>query len=231
MTRRKTEIFKALRVDVFLIIFLVSLIGLVGYSIVTSHTFQFFGGLVHHVSTREKVIALTFDDGPREKHLSEIHAPLEKYNAEATFFLIGKEINAHPAAMKRLVDGGYEIGNHSYDHRSLLFLGPGVLESEITLTDKAIRASGYTGTIPFRPPYGHKFISLPLYMKLHNRQTIMWSIAPDDDPRHRTAKQMADNIEKEVKPGSIIILHVMEDHRAEQRKSLEMFIPALHKQG
>ena len=217
--------------DLPLISILAGLLIIAGVIIIPARFFQFFGGEVTRVETEDKVVALTLDDGPDPKYLTETLATLAQYHVKATFFLIGKEIDAHPAAAKQIVAAGHEVGNHSYSHRSLVFMPHGRLEAEIELTDAAIRRAGYKGAIPFRPPYGHKFISLPAYLKAHDRPTVLWSIAPDDDPVKNSAADLSARVERDVKPGSIIILHVMEDHRAESRKALDQFIPALQAKG
>jgi chitin deacetylase len=197
--------------------------------LISSHSFQIMGSYTSHVDTNDKVVALTFDDGPLDEHIDEVLDTLTANDVKATFYLIGKEIDAHPAAMKKLATSGHEIGNHGYTHRSLIFLPYRTIANEIELTDESIRASGYTGPITFRPPYGHKYIGLPYYLAAHNRETVLWSLNPDDS--FTDAEDMSAYVEDSVLPGDIIILHVMEDHRKEQRKALKTIIPALKKQG
>jgi chitin deacetylase len=197
--------------------------------IISNHSFVLFGRSISRLSTNEKIVALTFDDGPRSGHIDEVLSTLDSYHVKATFFLIGKEIDAHPDIARRIAAHGHQIGNHSYTHRSLVFTPYSTIAKEVELTDKSIRSIGYEGPIYFRPPYGHKFIALPFYLAIHDRETVLWNMAPDD--LYKKADDMSNYIERSIKPGSIIVLHIMENHRSEQRKALKQFIPALQRQG
>jgi chitin deacetylase len=220
---------KQLRDDIFIVSCALVLVVISSVMAINSHTFEFFGGNITHVDTKEKVVALTFDDGPTNGHIPEVLHTLHTYNVKATFFLIGKQVVTHPEATREIIKQGHEVGNHGYTHRSLVFMPYNQVAREVEATDDALRNLGYHKPIEFRPPYGHKFIFLPWYLHSHDRLTIMWSLAPDD--LYKKADDMSAYVETNVKPGSIIILHVMEDHRAEQRKALTQFIPALQKQG
>ena len=229
MAAKTHKLSRRVRNDIIIVLF--SLVFVVSLSIltITSRTFQLFGGNISHVATKEKVVALTFDDGPLDSHTEEVLRTLHRFDVKATFFLIGKEIVAHPAATADIIDQGHEVGNHGYTHRSLIFAPYDVIADEVEATDDALRASGYHKPIYFRPPYGHKFIFLPWYLHTHDRLTILWNLTPDD--LYKKAEDMSAYVEKNVTPGSIIIMHVMEDHRSEQRKALTQLIPALQKQG
>ena len=229
MAKKTNSLSRHIRDDIFLILLALVFVVTSSLLIITSHTFQFFGGNIDHVDTKEKVVALTFDDGPRDENMQEVLGTLRQYNAKATFFLIGKDIQAHPDAAYQIFRQGHQIGNHSFSHRSLVFMPYDEVAREVEATDNAIRRIGYQQPIYFRPPYGHKFVYLPWYLHDHNRPTIMWSLAPDDF--YKKADDMSAYVERSVKPGDIIIMHVMEKHRSEQRKALKQFIPALQKQG
>ena len=231
MAKHRISLLQTLKDDLPLIAVLTGLIIITGFVIITNHRFQLFGGDIARAKTTQKVVALTLDDGPNEKHIDDVLGTLDTYQVKATFFLIGKEIKAHENAGRLIAARGHEIGNHGYTHRSLAFLSPRELDAEIKYTDSAIRELGYTGPIPFRPPYGHKFISLPLYMNAHNRQTIMWSVAPENSPLGISAAEISERAIEATEPGSIIILHVMEDHREESRKALKTLIPGLQAKG
>ena len=102
-----------------------------------SRTFQLAGTLVSHVETDEKVVALTFDDGPTAR-TPELLATLDAADVPATFYLIGKDLAAHPEYGKQIVDAGHEIGNHSFSHRRMVFVTPGTVRDEIERTDAEI---------------------------------------------------------------------------------------------
>lgn len=219
------------RQDLPIIISLAVGIIFLGLLIIPSRSYQIGGGSVSSIRTDDKIVALTLDDGPSAVHTTEVLDILSRHDVRATFFLVGKEIDAHPQAAQQIVAEGHEVGNHGYTHRSLIFLTPQSMESEIELTDQAIRETGYVGHIPFRPPYGHKFIALPWYMREQGREVILRNIAPDDDPTRATATEMTQRVMEEISPGSIIVMHVMEDHREQSRRAMDQFIAQLKHEG
>lgn len=201
------------------------------YYEVRSRTFQFFGELVSRTNPREKVIALTFDDGP-SVYTKEIIQTLEQHNIKATFFLIGREIEQNMEETKMLIEAGEEIGNHSYSHERLILKSYSSIKSEIEKTDSLIRAAGYKNEILFRPPGCKKFIFLPYYLMQHNRKTITWDVEPETyDEGTISAEKIFDYVINHTSPGSIILLHVMTQSRTESRKALPEIIVKLQEKG
>ena len=88
-----------------------------------SRTHQLFGEIVPRVETEEKVVALTFDDGPTA-HVSEVLATLAAKQVKATFFLIGSEIERDPADARAIVTAGHQVGNHSWSHTRMVLKSP-----------------------------------------------------------------------------------------------------------
>src|SRR3982751_4313908 len=86
------------------------------WQISRSRTFQFFGQLIPRVNTSQKVVALTFDDGPTPDATGQILSVLDQEHVRATFFVIGAELEQHMAAGQQIVAAGHELGNHSYSH-------------------------------------------------------------------------------------------------------------------
>lgn len=199
--------------------------------IIPSRTFQFGGTIVPRVNTKEKVVALTFDDGPYPNNTGQLISTLKKADVPATFFLIGVEIQRHPAEAKQLVDAGFEIGNHSYRHDSLVFKSVKTIANDIESTDALIRKAGYTGPIQFRPPYGHKLFALPYYLSSHGRVTIMWDVAPDTNSSLQSPQSIVKNVLNGVHPGSIVVMHGMYNHNAPTRAALSQVIVELRNKG
>jgi peptidoglycan/xylan/chitin deacetylase (PgdA/CDA1 family) len=150
------------------------------WKISSSKSFQFFGGITHRVDTDERVVALTFDDGPTEK-TEEILALLERLEVKGTFFLTGRELERNMEEAKKIVSAGHELGNHTFAHKRMVFRTPSFMRREIDLTDALIREAGYEGEIHFRPPYAKKLFLLPYILKKKNKKTIMWDLEPDSD--------------------------------------------------
>lgn len=213
---------------IFVVLFLASF-GT--YKIMSSRNFQFFGGIVNRVNTEEKVVALTFDDGPSKK-VDKILSILKDENVKATFFLIGSEIDKYPNEAKKLVISGQEIGNHTYSHNRMIFKSPSYIKKEIEDTDRLIRKIGYKDTIQFRPPNGKKLVLLPYYLEKNNRKTILWDLEPNSYPEinsdsDKIVKYVIDN----AKPGSIILLHPMYDEKDITINSIKGIIEGLKKKG
>lgn len=209
------------------------LIGL-AYSVLklsSSRDFQFFGGLVTSADTAEKVVALTFDDGPTD-NTDEILLILKEEGVKATFFVTGREIEENLKEAKEIVAAGHELGNHSYSHKRMVLKTPSYIKDEIETTDELIRKAGYEGKIQFRPPYGKKLIGLPYYLDKHDRETILWNIEPETYPEIASdSTKIVKHVSRNIQPGSIILLHVMYDSRTESMKSVKGIITNLKKKG
>lgn len=198
------------------------------FKLMNARTFQLFGGLTEKVETDQKVVALTFDDGPTE-NVDDITALLKKYDIKATFFLIGNEMEENPEEAEKLVEEGHQIGNHTYTHHRMILKSPSFIKEEIEKTDDLIREAGYTGEIDFRPPNGKKIVGLPYYLSKHNRDTIMWNIEPDT--YYKDADDKIEYVNDNVAPGSIILLHAMYDETGGEMRALEGIIQSLSNQG
>jgi peptidoglycan/xylan/chitin deacetylase (PgdA/CDA1 family) len=197
-----------------------------------SRTFQFFGEIIPRVDTSQKIVALTFDDGPTPQATDQILAILSEMNVRATFFVIGGELEQNLEQGKKLVAAGHELGNHSYSHERMFFVTPSFVKQEIESTDKLIREAGYQGDIHFRPPYGKKLFTLPYYLWRHGRKSITWDVEPDSYPEIAAdANKIVEHVLANVRPGSIIILHVMYPNRRESMKSVKMIIEGLRAEG
>lgn len=197
-----------------------------------SKSHQAFGEIIARVETTEKIVALTFDDGPKPQFTSEILQILLKENVKATFFLTGNELQKYPEEGRKIALDGHEIGNHSYSHLRMVFVTPSFVQAEIERTDELIRLTGYTGRILFRPPFGKKLFVLPHYLSVTNRKTVTWDVEPEASAD--VAKDVAGIVEHIVansRNGSIILLHVMYDRERKSLNSVKPAIEALRKRG
>jgi chitin deacetylase len=212
--------------------FLLLMCAMTLWQIGKSRTFQFFGVIVPRINTMEKVVALTFDDGPTVNGTSEILNVLEKMQVKATFFLIGGELEQNPAEGRRIVAAGHEVGNHSYSHVRMLLVSPSFVREEIEKTDRLIRASGYDKEIHFRPPYCKKLFALPWYLSRTGRKTITWDVEPDSNPKIAAdATRIVEETRSTVRPGSIILLHAMYPNRQSSLQAVRGIIETLKQEG
>lgn len=174
----------------------------------SSRTFQLYGGLVGRVETEEKLVALTFDDGPDATGTPQVLDELRDRDVRATFFLVGRDLEENQDLGRVIAADGHAIGNHTHSHRRMMLVGSDTVASEIERTDDLIRQTGYEGEITFRPPYGKKLVALPRYLDQHQRRTIMWDVEPDSDPDgDADVDRIVEDTVENVRPGSIILLH------------------------
>ncbi|MEM1137309.1 MAG: polysaccharide deacetylase family protein [Bacteroidota bacterium] len=192
-----------------------------------------FISLIYKINTKEKVIALTFDDGPSSARTPALLAILEKHNVKATFFMLGENISKYPEIAKQVFKAGHLIGNHSYDHPRMYFKSPQFLEKQILQTDSLIKSLGQIEVKYFRPPYSAKFFVLPLILISMNKNLVTGSYDPPSEyasPYH--AQTVANEVINNVKPGSIIYLHDGKESDAKAfAKSVESIIIKLKEKG
>ncbi len=165
------------------------------------------GRYVKHVETKEKVIALTFDDGPNEPYTSRVLKILRDSDVRATFFLIGENAKFFRDAAKEIAKEGHVIGNHSYSHPLFLVVQPSKYEArQIDLSEQILEAVTGVHCTLFRPPRG---IYTPWLLRMAARRGITsvgWS--EDGSDWHAiSSSQIADKIIKQARPGNIILLH------------------------
>jgi peptidoglycan-N-acetylglucosamine deacetylase len=216
----------------FLIVTFV-IVGLMAlWEISRSRTFQLFGQLIPRVNTSQKVVALTFDDGPTPEATGQILSALEEEHVRATFFVTGAELEKNMAEGKRIVAAGHELGNHSYSHERMVLVTPSFVRQEIERTDQLIRDAGHQGEIYFRPPFGKKLFTLPYYLAETGRKSITWDVDPDSYPEVAAdSDKIAEYVLSRARPGSIIILHVMYRSRGESLKAVKKIVGGLKAQG
>jgi peptidoglycan/xylan/chitin deacetylase (PgdA/CDA1 family) len=197
-----------------------------------ARTYQLFGTLVSRVETRERVVALTFDDGPTDALADSVARMLEARGVRATFFVTGAELARAPAAGRRLAAAGHELGNHTYSHARMVLRSPGTVRREVEATDSVIRAAGYRGEIRFRPPYGYKLVGLPRYLGRTGRTTVMWDVEPDSHADvAATPAWIVSHVLARVRPGSIVLLHVWYPSRATSLAAVPLLLDSLRARG
>lgn len=202
------------------------------WQLAKSRTWQAYGEPVTKVDTTRRIVALTFDDGPTPGVVAGLVPLLESHGVAATFFLTGAEIERHPESAAALVAAGHELGNHSWSHPRMVFMGRDRIAAEIERTDALIRRSGQDGEIHFRPPYGVKGLALPRYLRDTGRRTILWNHEPDSgDSRDASAAAIAREVVDAAAPGDIILLHVMYRSRQASLDAVPEIIAGLHARG
>jgi peptidoglycan/xylan/chitin deacetylase (PgdA/CDA1 family) len=210
----------ALRLAAVVVVAL-ALVAAGSYQLSKPREVQLLGELATRVDTSDKVVALTFDDGPEAEYVAPVLEILRRHDAKATSFIIGAAVEASPQSLRTMVRAGHEIGNHTYSHPRLLLMSQGAIGREIETTDALIRAAGYDGPIHVRPPNCKRLLAAAYYLWRHGRTTVTWDLEPDSmselagDPAAMTRY-----VRENVHPGSIILLHVMYEGREASRDAL-----------
>lgn len=208
-----------------------AVVGAAGYQVMNSRTLQLLGEHVARVDTSQKVVALTFDDGPDDLYVTQLIADLARFDARGTFYVVGAAAAEHPDALAGLVASGQEIGNHSFTHRRLVFLGTRAAGEEVASADAVIRAAGFRGPITFRPPYAKKLLTLPWVLWRDDRTTVMWDLEPNSLPIAGDPVAMTRYVLANVRPGSIVLLHPWAAGNAATREALPMILAGLRERG
>ncbi len=157
--------------------------------------------------TSEKIISLTFDDGPHGDATEKVLAVLKEFNVTATFFCIGKKINNEIPLLKKMSNVGHIIGNHSYTHGNLFDLQPtNKLIEELEQTNKTIKDRIGKTPLFFRPPYGVATPALGRAIQKTNMISVGWDIR-SFDTSIKDPEKIFHKIKPQINPGSIILLH------------------------
>lgn len=219
-------------IRIITIIFVLIIGGSIGlYKLMNSRNYQVAGKLINNIETTEKVVYLTFDDGP-SKETSKIIDLLNELNVKATFFLIGDNIEKNMEDAKLIVENGHDVGNHSYSHNRMIFKSFSFIKEEIDKTNNLIKNLGYEKEIFFRPPFGKKLFVLPQYLNKINQKTVMWNIEPESyEESSKSAETIANHVKENVKNGSIILLHPMNDSTGKILESIKLIVKQLQSQG
>jgi len=152
-----------------------------------------------------KYIAITFDDGPNDKTTPRLLDILQKYNAHATFFVLGQRVEGNGDIIQRMVREGNAVGNHTYDHKDLTGLGASGIAGEINSAGDVI--SKYAPSpILLRPPGGAMNTAVRAFCKDNGLSLVTWNVDPTDW-NIKDAQKVADSVLAVAKPGDIILMH------------------------
>ncbi len=185
---------------------------------------------VSRIKTDRMVVALTLDDGPNPPYTDELLNVLAKKNVKATFFLIGKQVEAHPETALKILAGGHEVGGHSYDWSTLAFKRRGYVESQLDRMEAAFKGIGVTNLVWFRPPNGLLSPGQGRLLKARGLQHISADVVAGDW-KTQDAMKLQSKVLKKVKPGSIVVLHDGGGDRRGTIAAVSAIIDALREQG
>ncbi|MGI6004837.1 MAG: polysaccharide deacetylase family protein [Christensenellales bacterium] len=172
----------------------------------------------------DKVVALTFDDGPSER-MPQIVRVLEEHEATGTFFIVGSMVGKKGGMIAEAYEKGFEIASHTYAHKKLSRLSQKEIRKEVTKTEDVLKEYCGQDTFLQRAPYG---VIPEKVTSALERQWVQWDVDPQDWKEDQTPETIAQNVMDNVKDGSVILLH---DHREHTIEALEKLIPRLKEEG
>ena len=185
---------------------------------------------ISHGSRDEKLIALTFDDGPHPRYTPKILSLLEKYNVKATFFMIGSNALLYPETARAVKKAGHEIGNHTYKHPHMLKLTEAELWNEIKETERAFAEIGLEQPTLFRPPEGYRTKEQCELLEKEGYRVVVWSL-DTHDWKGTTSSDIVHYVTSHIKGGDIILFHDYISGQNTTIAALEQLIPKLLKDG
>lgn len=175
---------------------------------------------------------MTFDDGPTTGNTQKILDILAKHNVQASFFVIGQEVEKNSGLLEKIIASGHQIGNHSYTHQRMVLKTPGWVRDEVEKTDALIRAAEYTGVIHFRTPYGKRLFVTPWVLRSLGKLNIFFDVEPESYPESsKDTGSMIKYVLEKTHSGAIILLHPMYGEDNVALASLESIIVGLKERG
>ncbi|MFT4094119.1 MAG: polysaccharide deacetylase family protein [Niabella sp.] len=162
---------------------------------------KLFNAYTWDIKTSEKILYLTFDDGPHPVATPFVLNELDKYNAKATFFCLGKNVIQHPDIYKELLLKGHAVGNHTHNHLN----GWKVNVSDYIANVR--EASRYIQSSFFRPPYGRISKKQGQALKKDQYSIIMWDVLSGDFNLKLSPENCLKNVTLKAAPGSVVVFH------------------------
>ena len=167
------------------------------------------------VPTEERVLHLTFDDGPIPEVTPWVLDTLRLYQAKATFFCVGDNVLRYPQVYAQVLAEGHTVGNHTFNHLN------GWQTERLTYLHNVRRCARVVKSRLFRPPYGRLLPGQRQFIERHF-QIIMWDVLSGDFDQDITPQHCLDNVLENAGPGSIVVMH--DSRKAE--KNLRYILPA-----
>ena len=190
---------------------------------------KLFSQYIWDLPNTEKKVYLTFDDGPTPEITEWVLEQLELHNAKATFFCIGKNIEANPSIFEKLLQRRHSIGNHTFNHLNGWKTTAEDYSTNISLCADSIKNHSIEINNPqsklFRPPYGKIKSIQAKKLKRQGYKIIMWDVLSADFDQTITKERCLKNVVSNIKPGSIIVFH----DSVKAFKNLEYTLPKVLK--
>lgn len=178
----------------------------------------------------DKVVALTFDDGPVKGQTDRVLNVLKREEVPATFFFVGSYAKTQPDLVRRTKREGHQIANHTYSHPKLTGRSGSFVRKEIVQGNQALKSITGSNTQWFRPPYGALDATAWQELQEFNQKVVLWDVDPSDW-RRPGVDAIVDNVVSSVQPGSVVLLHDGGGDRRQTIKALPLIIEKLRDEG
>ena len=184
----------------------------------------FPGGFWKIPSKTEKVVYLTFDDGPIPQITPWVLDLLDKHKIKATFFCVGDNVRKNPDIYQQILKNGHVTGNHTFNHLQ------GIRTRTKNYIKNADMAGDYISSKLFRPPHGH--IRIRQFFKLRKKyKIVLWDVVTRDYSIHMTPDKVFENVKRYTRNGSIIVFHDSIKAEKNMKEALPRSIEWLKEQG
>lgn len=176
------------------------------------------------IDKSKKLIAFTFDDGPKRGNTERVINALERNDARATFFMLGQNAKLYPESVKKVLESGNEVSGHSYNHPQLTKIGAAGVRKQMKMMNQALKAACGSKAVSVRPPYG----AIDQTVKNNvDGPLILWNI-DTLDWKTRNANATVQAILKNAKDGDIVLMH---DIHLQTVEAVEKVLPKLKERG
>lgn len=182
------------------------------------------------VKTDSKRIALTFDDGPHPYLTGRILEILERYDVQATFFMVGVNVINYPDAAREVIRAGHEVGNHTFSHGHMARLNKSEVERELGLCEDALEELCEYRPHLFRPPEGAVNAYIEHCTEDNDYSLILWSL-DTRDWEHKNADEIVERVLSQIQAGDIILMHDYIGRHSQTPEALEILLPKLLEAG
>lgn len=190
---------------------------------------KFFSSYVWSLPTNEKVVYLTFDDGPHPTITPWVLDQLKQFQAKATFFCIGNNVDKHPDVYQKILDAGHATGNHTYHHLNGWKTDDKKYINDISAAAQIIKSN------LFRPPYGkikmRQAKKIGEVLQTNNPKIIMWDVLSADFDSSFSPEECLNNVLENVSAGSIVVFHDSEKAFSNLKYALAGTLKSLKEAG
>jgi peptidoglycan/xylan/chitin deacetylase (PgdA/CDA1 family) len=187
-----------------------AMLGIIAGFVFTLHAVlpgnHFYGPTFSEVKTSQKIVALTFDDGPYPPYTAQVLDILREEGVPATFFVIGRNVAKYPDLVRRTVAEGHQVGNHTFNHVDLLKADRATIADEVDRTQKVIAAVTGAPAKVVRPPHGFRDAVVLEVMAERGLKVVEWSVLSRDWTNPGVETIVKRTLDK-VKSGAVILLH------------------------